>query len=258
MRLKAYMKKGIAHQNGVCEDTILADGMIVKDNYIEKELGEYFVAGVADGVGGQNAGEIASGLTMLRLAQLDANNITVAELVNTLQQINNEIKSLSVIQEAYRGMASTLTVFGKVSDGIMVANVGNSRLYQCLERNDIKQLNLETTDQNMLNDWIRNGEPEGRTIEDIIGTPQAGILTGYMGMNETMFYKKLEVQSLDISKTKRILITSDGIHDHLSYEDIKNFICSENILENTLIQFAQKAVENGSKDDLSILVIEDF
>ena len=256
MRVKAYIKKGIAHQNGVCEDTILADGIIVKDNYIEKELGEYFVVGVADGVGGQNAGEVASGFTMLRLVQVDAKNTTVTSLVHTLQQINQEIKSLSVMQEAYRGKASTLTILGKVSDGIMVANVGNSRLYQFLERQGIKQLHLETTDNTMLNDWISNGEPEGRTIEGIIGTPEADILTGYMGMNETMFDKKLKVYSLDISKTKRILITSDGIHNYLSYEDIKNFICSDNLSENVFIQLAQKAIENGSKDDLSILVIE--
>lgn len=256
MRVKAYIKKGIAHQNGVCEDTILADGIVVKDNYIEKELDEYFVVGVADGVGGQNAGEVASGFTMLKLAQVEAKNVTVASLVHTLQQINNEIKSLSVMKEAYRGMASTLTILGKVSDDIMVANVGNSRLYQCVERQDIKQLHLETTDHTMLNDWIRNGEPEGRTIESIIGTPQADTLTGYIGMSEAAFDKKLEVCSLDITKTKRILITSDGIHNHLSFEDIKHFICSDNLTENAFVQLAQKAIANGSKDDLSVLVIE--
>lgn len=258
MKLYSYVKKGIAHRNGVCEDTVLADKTISKGEYLMVDLNEYFFAGVADGVGGRSSGEVASGFTMLRLAQMDAESMTLSAMRERLEEINVEIRKLSRNNEAFNGMASTLTLFGKVKDGTFVANLGNSRLYQCVEWGGVKQLSLETTDHNLLNDWIRFGEPDGMSIEDIKDTPKAGMLTSYMGMDEEIFKRKLEFEELDLSRTKRVLITSDGVHDYLSYEDIKKFICSESISENMLIRLAQKAIDVGSKDDLSIVVIEDL
>lgn len=256
MKLYGYVKKGLSHENGVCEDTVLAGNVLLKGGYLELELQEQFLVGVADGVGGEEAGETASGLTMLRLAELDATMITKADVKRKLEEINQQVWNLGREHWDFQGMSSTLILCGMLRDGAFWANVGNSRLYRCVDRNGILQLCSESEDHTLLNDLIRFGEPQELRVEDVIDTPRGKMLTSHIGMTEQHFRRKLEMEELEMSNTVRVVLTSDGIHDHLSYEELKQFICCESMSREALEEVAQKAVEAGSRDDLSVVVIE--
>lgn len=256
MKAYAYVKKGLSHKKGVCEDTVLVGNTVLKGGYLEQELPEYFLVGVADGVGGEASGEIASGLTMLRLAELDAAKLTMEEVKSKLDEVSGEIYAVGKDHSDFSEMSSTLILGGVVTDGEFFANVGNSRLYRCVERNGIRQLSSESEDHTLLNDLMRFGEPEELSIGDVINTPKAGLLTSYVGMPRQAFKRKLEVEELEFEGTVRFVLTSDGIHDHISYEDLKRFICGETMSERELEEVIEKAVEAGSKDDLSVVVIE--
>ena len=256
MKLYAYVKKGLLHKEGVCEDTVLAGTTLLKGGYLEMELPERFLVGVADGVGGEEAGEIASGLTMLRLAELDAGKLTKENLRIKLEEINEEILAVGKDHWEFQRMSSTLMLCGIVGDGTFYASVGNSRLYRCVMRNGIRQLSKESEDHTLLNDLIRFGEPEELCVEDIINTPRAKMLTSHVGMHKEMFSRKLEMGEMEFSNTVRYILTSDGIHDHIGYEDLKQFVCQEKMSCQLLENIIQKAIDAGSKDDLSIVVIE--
>lgn len=260
-RAYGYVKKGLSHENGMCQDKVLLGNTICGGGFVQVELEEEFLAGVADGVGGQKAGEYASGLTMLYLSQIEAKAETREGIKEILADINSIVRATGKSQEAFEGMASTVTLLGIKETGSFYMQLGNSRFYKVTNTGGEHLLTLETKDHNNYLKWIREGKiPEylsGLSDAELKQRPEAFYLTSYMGMTDEGFERELDCQEIFLTDdVKRIYITSDGVHDHLKYDELSELFCSSEPPERLLKAIADRAIENGSRDDISVVLLE--
>lgn len=263
MRWKAYgyVRKGLSHKNGVCQDKVLLGNTICGGGFVQVELADEFLAGVADGVGGHKAGEYASGLTMLYLSQIEADRENWQQIREILADINSIVRATGKSQEAFEGMASTLTLLGVKKSGNFYMQLGNSRLYKVVNKDGDRMLVKVTDDHNNYFKWMQEGvRPEhlaGLGEEELKQCPEAFYLTSYVGMTDERFGRELDCQ--EVSRTdavERFFLTSDGVHDHLNYEELQELFCDRDDPESLLKAVADKAVENGSRDDISVVLLE--
>lgn len=256
-----YVKKGLSHKNSPCQDKVLLGNTICGGGFVQVELEDEFLAGVADGVGGQKAGEYASGLTMLYLSQIEAKRENREQVREILADINSIVRATGKSQEAFEGMASTLTLLGVKESESFYMQLGNSRLYEVVNKEGERHLNLKSMDHNNYSKWMQEGLiPEylvGLGDEELKQRPEAFYLTSYVGMPDGKFEQELDCQEISLTDgVERIYITSDGIHDHLHYDELKELFCSSEKPELLLKAVADRAVENGSRDDISIILLE--
>lgn len=256
-----YVRKGISHENGVCQDKTLLGNTICGGGFVQAELEDEFLAGVADGVGGKKAGEYASGLTMLYLSQIEVKRETMEQIREVLADINSIVRATGKSQEAFEGMASTVTVLGVKESGSFCMQLGNSRLYKVANFGGERILAQVTQDHNNYFKWMKEGQvPEhlaGLSNEELLGCREASYLTSYVGMPDKRFEQELECYEISLAdEVERIFITSDGVHDHLSFEELYELFCSGREPEPLLKAVADRAMQKGSEDDISVVLLE--
>lgn len=258
MRAFAYVKCGRDHENGICEDTVLLGHTIHKCGYLEMELEDPFVVGIADGVGGSAHGEMASGMTMLGLSQMPVDSVSSDYFKTFVSELNREVTEVGMANHKYHGMASTLTAMVYSGEECFVGQVGNTRLYQVVDLGFAEQVVQITEDHNRINDFRRGIDvPEGLEIESIEGTPQAEYLTSYIGMPESYFLRRFEmVKDLDTSMVKRFFLTSDGVHDHIPPELLQQLMQSQENPRTILENIVDAALQGGSGDDISVIMVQ--
>lgn len=221
-----------------------------------QELG---IAVLADGMGGHQAGEIASHMaveSILRKLKIiaerqSARPITSSQLreivSHTISQSNAMIYKASTALEDRRGMGTTLvaTIFNGAE--ICVGHVGDSRLY--LFRN--QQLKKVTRDHSLVQDLIDKGfytEEEARLAS--VGH----IVTRALGTNEVV-----EVDTLqhDVQHGDLLLLCSDGLSDMVADWQIEETLCSRGKeLETMAQELVNLANRNGGRDNISVILIQ--
>ncbi|MCD7892059.1 MAG: serine/threonine-protein phosphatase [Erysipelotrichaceae bacterium] len=213
--------------------SILADGTLVSD--INKGI-----FAVADGVGGNNAGEKASSFVSTKLVALNSVNIEL------LVSINNELLEYSNNVDDYHGMATTLSGICINDDDISLFNVGNSRTYIIQNNKYLKQL---TEDDTTLNFLLKTGQLDVDNVNDF--NRKNEITACFGGGNSQLF--KIKISSLK-SLNSPILITSDGIHDYLSIDEIEDIIIEFGISLDACKELKKAARNAGSTDDISVIL----
>lgn len=255
-----YVRKGLSHKNGPCQDKVLLGNTVCGGGFVQAELAGEFLAGVADGVGGHKAGEYASGLTMLYLSQIEADMESQRQIRGILADINGIVRATGKSQEAFNGMASTLTLLCVKESGSFFMQLGNSRLYKVINIDGDRVLTKVTNDHNNYYKWIQEGViPErlaGLDEEELKQCPEASYLTSFVGMDEERFERELDCQNVSADQVERFFLTSDGVHDYLCYDDLDELFCGSDTPETLLKAIADKAAENGSRDDISIVLLE--
>ena len=248
----SYVQKGLSHREDVCEDTALLGNSILREGYAESVAGSYFLAGVADGIGGMPAGELASRETMKRLSQYEPDRLLLTDCRSYLEEINDHIRGIGETRPDCRGLGCTLTLLGNLREGLYVFQLGNSRLYKATD----KSLILLTMDHNIGRDEFREGMLDEEELERLMCSPKAAYLTSFIGMDRERFTEKLEYRELKHSEETTYFLTTDGIHDHLSYEELSVLMRAELPPEKLLKEMAEQAVKSGSVDDISIVMVK--
>ena len=239
-----YVHKGIRHGAGVCEDTALAGGTLLREGYAETMSGTFFQAGVADGMGGMPAGDLASGEVMRQLSRMDPSRMTMEDYSAALQRINSRIREMGESRADRRGMGSTLALLCGCRDGMFVAWLGNSRLYKIFGAGMVAL----TVDHNV-------GREAARGAHFAQADTEESFLTAYMGMPGEAFPEKAQMRRLSTAEEDVFLLTTDGLHDWLSYEELLETIQDVPEPDRLLPLLAERAEEAGSEDDISIVLI---
>lgn len=208
---------------------------------------------VADGVGGSNAGEIASrmALDLFRrefYAQLRFGQNPAYALRHAISAVNAEIYYMSHSREQYAGMGTTLTaVYLEAPALAHVLHVGDSRLY--LWRNGA--LRQVTRDQTLVGELIAAGEiteQEGKSHSKKNWLLQA------VGAENVI---QAELLRLDLKPGDRLLLCSDGLSNMLSREEIAGGLVRADV-RTAGEMLLQQALQNGGKDNITLIVLEDF
>ena len=213
-------------------------------------LAEHGVFVVADGMGGHNAGEVASELavTTMRAALRDSVSST-EQLRELVQQANTSIYTASLDDSTQQGMGTTLTalvMIPGITDRVLVANVGDSRTY--VLRNG--QLSRITTDHSYVQELVNEGVI---TADDARKHPQKNIVTRALGIDR---YVAVDVFSHDMQPGDRFLLCSDGLVDEVTDSEITHILLDNPQSSDAATELIVAANAAGGRDNTTVIVVD--
>ena len=216
---------------------------------------------LADGMGGYNAGEVASEIAILTIVaelkeamvalepgQTDAVTGMQAEsglLIDAVANANQSIYQVAQEQPQCAGMGTTLVTGLFTNDKILVGHIGDSRMYR-LRGEELTQI---TEDHSLLNEQIKSGLI---TPEQAKYSSNKNLVTRALGVDPEV---ELELHEYDVEVGDIYLLCSDGLSDLVDEEEIKLTLgtLSAN-LELAANQLIQMANDNGGKDNISVIL----
>lgn len=238
-------------------------GMVRSNNEdsIASDVAKGFVV-LADGMGGYNAGEVASGMatTMISTelqglleknppyAVDEATGKTVAEKIlrNQIAKANSSIYQASQSQPQYSGMGTTLVVALFYDNKVSVAHIGDSRLYR--QRAD--EFSQVTKDHSLLQEQIDAGMI---TPEQAKKSANKNLVTKALGIDPSV---EPEIHEYDTLPGDIYLLCSDGLCDMVSDEDIGMVLQTLGAnLQLCAHQLVQMANDNGGRDNVSVMLV---
>lgn len=214
------------------------------------------VAVLADGMGGYNAGEIASGMaTAFIKAELSrwlseaGANAQIRDIRRAMEicvdNANIAIYNSANANPSFAGMGTTL-VLGVIKDGrLLIGHIGDSRCYR------IRQGRMEqiTKDHSLLQEQMDAGLI---TPEQAAGSPIKNLVTRALGVEQGVM---LEVNEFSIEPGDVYLMCSDGLSDMVSDEVIVRIALEDLRLEPLAEHLILAANESGGRDNISVLLV---
>jgi len=220
------------------EDSFLAqDGMFV----------------VADGMGGHNAGEVASAMAIKMLG--DAQKVGVADanqLSEVIKQINKTIFQASADQTDQRGMGTTLTALALTPSNrnsevsVSVANIGDSRTY-LLRNGEFRQVSVDHS-------YVQELVSEGLiTKEEARTHARRNIVTRALGIEPNV---AVDTWTLPLINGDRYILCSDGLVDEVTDEAIEQCVKQPISPQKLADQLVVIANQNGGRDNITVVVVD--
>ncbi len=204
---------------------------------------------VADGVGGQPAGEIASQLVAERLPEI-LDRLATAErtdycdiLDQAVREVNNRLIETATSHQAWKGMSTTVVTAWCRPDTVCFANVGDSRAYLVRDQ----QIAQISEDHTVLAEQQREGLADQDSSSHL-----AHVLTRCLGLEEEV---EVCVGSMPVFDGDRILLCSDGLTDSLSEEVIRSVVLSASKPGEGCRMLVELANRNGGRDNITVVLI---
>lgn len=220
---------------------------INEDRYLTDET----LFAVADGVGGHQAGEVASQTSVETLQRAFAEGERTTEgLVAAVNEANQAVWRLAQGSREKRGMGTTLTALAVVTDGgeeqLALANVGDSRAY-LLQQGELVQL---TEDHSLVEELVRDGKlsPEEAQVH-----PQRSIITRALGMEPEI---KVDSWPLTPYRGDRFILCSDGLTNELSDERIASTLRQLADPQEAAHDLVRQARAAGGGDNITVVVVD--
>ena len=212
---------------------------------------------LADGMGGYNAGEIASGMaTAFIKSELsrwltEAGDGAKAKEVRRAMEICVDNANRSIFNSAnsnaqYAGMGTTLVTGVFRDDKLVLGHIGDSRCYR-LRGGVLEQI---TKDHSLLQEQMDAGliTPEQAATSSI-----KNLVTRALGVDDSVL---LEVNEHQVQVGDLYLLCSDGLSDMMDDGAIAKIVTTELTLEQKAAQLIDLANENGGRDNISVLLVE--
>ena len=239
MKIYAATKKG--NEKAENEDRMVIGKSVLSSGVFQTEE-DCRVIAVADGVGGNNAGAVASHFAASKVCQME----TATQ--DFFSEINKELLSQSETIAEWNGMATTRAGFCIHADALDLFSIGNTRVYLLQSRKYLKQLTADDTTLQYLLSSGRLSEEDAKSFDR-----KNEITACFGGGNPALFRMKIE-------QTERFsvpfMITSDGIHDYLSPDAMEDILSQSGISAESCEKLIAAARQNGSPDDTSIILGE--
>lgn len=203
---------------------------------------------VADGMGGHNAGDLASRYTvetMVDFIEKSDEKRPIPLLSTAIHQANEFVMEKAKADRALEGMGTTV-VAATMQDGYLyVANVGDSRLY--LIDHEIEQI---TRDHSLVEEMIRVGEIQRK---DARSHPDRNVITRAVGVREPV---RIDFFDVKLEPGDKILLCSDGLTNMVEDEDILRIVKKSGSIKEAAQKLVNEANKNGGKDNISVVLAE--
>lgn len=208
--------------------------------YIDSQKGW---AVVADGMGGHNGGETASGMAVEIIRKSMEDNLKAG---SAIEEANKRIYEKSLESPSLSGMGTTV-VLCTVSDdkNAVVSHVGDSRAY-IFSNGELKQI---TTDHSIVQQLIESGTI---TKEQAKHHPQRNLITRAVGTERDV---KIDFNEVELENGDVILICSDGLSSYVDEREIAGII-NDGVNEKTVEKLIDAANNSGGKDNVTVVLIE--
>ena len=206
---------------------------------------------VADGMGGQKAGDYASSSAINDLVEIIKSNkkdkLPIEIIRNAIEKTNSRIYQESKENPDFAGMGTTLVTAVVEGDSLYVSNVGDSRLY--IVNEGIAQI---TRDHSYVEEMARSGRLK-RGSEEY--RSKKNILMRAIGSAEKV---NADFFELKLNQGDVVLLCSDGLSNMLEDDTILSIIHNAESVSAAAKQLIAAANENGGSDNVSVVIISDL
>lgn len=229
--------------------------------YLADQPGELSAPGsllvVADGMGGANAGEVASEIAV-EVIRKRFNALEIGEdieeeqvrdfLYQVIMEAHKAILEVSARQPECMGMGTTILIAWVFPQKATIAWVGDSRAYLHRKKEGLKLL---TKDHSLVWELVEAGKltPEEADIH-----PDNNIITQSLGDQSQT--PQPEFVSYKLEQADRLLLCSDGLNNLLSHKAIEAILEAESSFAEANVKLVQTANENGGTDNITVLSLE--
>lgn len=205
---------------------------------------------VADGMGGHNAGDYASKMTVEIMVEemessFEKNPVRIFE--KAIETANERIRQKASEESGMEGMGTTVVAAACMGRYLQVANVGDSRLY--VVNRGIRQI---TRDHSLVEEMVRRG---GIGREEAKNHPDKNIITRAVGASDTV---EPDFFTVELEEGDIVLMCSDGLTNMLEDEEIRMIMSGARDLVEKAQGLVEAANENGGRDNISVILIEPF
>ena len=207
--------------------------------------GQLFV--VADGMGGHNAGEVASAMAVASLQQAATGIIDEAALSAALQQANEEIHAESMANHVRHGMGTTIAALVVTNDDtVLVANVGDARIYRWHDGN----LSRVTKDHSYVQELVDEGII---TLDEARVHPRRNIVTRALGIDAEV---EISTATLPVTIGARYILCSDGLVDEVTDGEIAAILDRHPSAVAAAEALVSAANSAGGRDNITVIVVD--
>ena len=215
-------------------------------SYLEKE--EFKIYVVADGMGGHNAGEVASQMAAERIVSYVDERFSSSNERNLIEEavkkVNTDIFNFSNTNEKLSGMGTTITVCFITKEFIHIANVGDSCCF-AIRNNEIKKI---TKDHSLVQELVDSGTISEKEAEN---HPKKNIITRALGTSSSV---SVDVFELDNNEYELYILCSDGLTNELTKEEILQIVTEEKDYMKSADKLVALAKANGGRDNITVLL----
>ncbi|MGH2888011.1 MAG: Stp1/IreP family PP2C-type Ser/Thr phosphatase, partial [Solirubrobacteraceae bacterium] len=200
---------------------------------------------VADGMGGAQAGEVASALAVEQFQeQLPDEGSAEERLSARIRAANRRIYELSRAEHEHAGMGTTLTAVYVDVDALAVAHVGDSRAY-IFRDGELARL---TEDHSLVGELVRQGKLTEEQAEE---HPQRSIITRALGIEADV---EVDTRSYPGRAGDIVLLCSDGLTSMISEDQVTAVLAAEPDLDRAARRLIDAANNSGGRDNITVVL----
>ena len=217
---------------------------INEDSFYLPEGNERFCA-VADGMGGHNAGEVASALAVKVFAEhmRSSESVTAHEMQSAVRAANAEVFMEAGRNASMSGMGTTFTALAFENGTAYIAHVGDSRAY-LIRRGTIMRV---TTDHTLVEEMVLKGK---LTVREARVHPKRNIITRALG---TGTHVEIDLIQLEARPGDVFFLCSDGLSNHVDERQILKTAGSHEAWPDKLRELVGIALEDGGSDNITAM-----
>jgi len=209
---------------------------------------------VADGMGGHNAGDVASDMAIKQMEsfflQADTHHFVSTTskkewLLQTVKQLNKTIYDYSLSHEDCKGMGTTFIAVLIEEQHCFIAHVGDSRVYYFFE-DGAQQI---TRDHSYVNVLVENGEI---SEEEALTHPKKNFILKAVGTEDTI---EPDFYEVDLASESYLLICSDGLSNKLTVYEMASIITYPDSIKEKGRKLVELANASGGEDNISLVLL---
>jgi PPM family protein phosphatase len=205
---------------------------------------------VADGVGGAEAGEVASKTAVEVLEEAFRHQQPgddVEDLMElAIQRANASIYQLSHEQRRFAMMATTIVALHLAGRHATIGHVGDSRLYRLTPDGQIRR---ETEDHSVVEEEVRAGR---MTAEQAANHPSRNVISRALGAEQSV---EVDLKTIDAADGTVFLLCSDGITRHIPDAELSAILLEADTLDSACAEMKRRCLERGAEDNLTAVIV---
>ncbi|HEY7785751.1 MAG TPA: PP2C family serine/threonine-protein phosphatase [Pyrinomonadaceae bacterium] len=233
----AITDRGLNERRPLNEDSFLADN-------------ERRVFAVADGVGGAEAGEVASQTAVEVLDEAFRHQVDGADIEDlmelAIQRANASIHQMAQDHAKFSMMATTIVALHLQGQTATIGHVGDSRLYRLTPDG---QLLRETEDHSVVEEEVRAGR---MTPEQAANHPSKNVISRALGAEDDV---EVDMKTIEVEDGTEFLLCTDGITRHIPDYEIRQLLIVNDDLGEVCTELKRRCFERGAEDNLTAVLV---
>jgi serine/threonine protein phosphatase PrpC len=208
------------------------------------------VFAVADGVGGAEAGEVASQTAIEVLDEAFRHQVEGADVEDlmelAIQRANASIHQMAQEHAKFAMMATTIVALHLKDNIATFGHVGDSRLYR-LTPDGV--LHRETEDHSIVEEEVRAGR---MTPEQAANHPSKNVISRALGAEQGV---EVDMKTIEVEDGTEFLLCTDGITRHISDNEMRQLLVLNGNLEEVCNELKRRCYERGAEDNLTVVIV---